>query len=256
MKDWFGRREKNLNATKKLMDLTKSGVIDYLILGRDDNAPLCQTHKENREILSYAKDNNLPKTKFQSMPGIDEFNILLLNRAINDITGEIPTVNVRYNQGKGGDIVPPFSDEKISASIEAAVIIAGGKIISEPDKADFVLLVNTDGEGKDRDYLADTPQDGSKVIPNLKPSTDTKYFATLVEEYINKKYPVGIGDMKYANGADNALMEILRKKDLLFKLQAYSGWNTPTNSTGFALGTGMLTRKMTEDAKNKLLATR
>ena len=67
------------------MDYTKNGVIDYLILGRDDNAPLSQTHRENREILAYAKANNLPKTKFLSMPGIDEFNVLLLSRAVNDM---------------------------------------------------------------------------------------------------------------------------------------------------------------------------
>ena len=38
-KDWFGRRQKNLSATKRLMDMTQEGIIDYLILGRDDNAP-------------------------------------------------------------------------------------------------------------------------------------------------------------------------------------------------------------------------
>ena len=33
--DWLSRREKNLSATKKLMQLTAENVIDYLILGRD-----------------------------------------------------------------------------------------------------------------------------------------------------------------------------------------------------------------------------
>ncbi len=65
-----------------------------------------------------------------------------------------------------------------------------------------------------------------------------------------------MADIKYSNGADNALLELLRKKELLFKLQAYSGWNTATNSTGFALGTGMLAPKMTEQGKNELLALR
>lgn len=51
-------------------------------------------------------------------------------------------------------------------------------------------------------------------------------------------------------------MELLRQKGLLFRLKAYSGWNTATNSTGFALGTGMLATKMTEDGKNRLLVTR
>ena len=255
MDDWMSRRAKNLSATKKLMDFAKDGVIDYLVLGRDDNAPLCQTHRENREILAYAKGKKLPKSKFQSMPGIDEFNLLLLNRAISDMTHEKPAVYVRYNKGKGGDTVPDFSDEKISASVESALTIAGGRKISNPKRADFVLLVNTDVNGKTFEIHNPYP-DGGDFKPLLEPDDSTKHFSKLVEEYVGKGYPVGIADINFANGSDNALMKLLREKDMLFKLQAYSGWNTATNSTGFALGTGMLARKMTDEARQRLLAVR
>ncbi|SFW20698.1 DUF4127 family protein [Selenomonas ruminantium] len=255
MQDWKQRRAKNLTATKRLMDYTKNGVIDYLILGRDDNAPLSQTHRENREILAYAKAKNLPKTKFLSMPGIDEFNVLLLSRAVNDMRFEMPFVYVDYNQGKGGDTVPSFSDEKISASVDAAIAIAGGLKVPNPARADFVLLVNTDQKGRTMDTHNRYP-DGGKFQPQLKPDESTKDFVRLVSDYVAKGYPVGVADIRYANGADNALMEQLRKKNLLYKLQAYSGWNTATNSTGFALGTGMLAPKMTEQGKKQLLTTR
>ena len=257
-RDWIGRRDKNVRATKTLMDYTGEGIIDYLILGRDDNAPLCQTHRENREILAYAEKNNLPKTKFQSMPGIDEFNILLLNRAINDMNDEIPFVNVQYNKGKGGDTVPSFSDEKISESIKASITIAGGMLVPDPKRADFVLLVNTDKNGKTGDAVAESfnHPEGGVFVPDLKPNSNTKYFAKLVEEYVDKNYPVGVADINYANGSDNALMKILSEKNLLFKLQAYSGWNTATNSTGFAIGTGMLAKKMTPESKKRVLSTR
>jgi hypothetical protein len=255
MQDWKQRRAKNLAATKRLMDYTKTGAIDYLILGRDDNAPLSQTHRENREILAYAKANNLPKTKFLSMPGIDEFNVLLLSRAVNDMRFEMPFVYVDYNQGKGGDTVPSFSDEKISASVDAAIAIAGGLKVPNPARADFVLLVNTDQKGRTMDTHNRYP-DGGKFQPQLKPDESTKDFVKLVSDYVAKGYPVGVADIRYANGADNALMEQLRKKNLLYKLQAYSGWNTATNSTGFALGTGMLAPKMTEQGKAQLLTTR
>lgn len=253
MNDWMGRRQKNLSATKTLMDYTRDEIIDYLILGRDDNAPLCQTHRENREILAYAEKNNLPKTKFQSMPGIDEFNILLLNRAINDLNDEIPFVSVQYNRGKGGDTVPAFSDEKISASIDAAITIAGGLRVPNPKRADLVLLVNTDSSGKTLWGHNEYP-DGGEFKPILKPSSSTKYFAELVEKNLSEGYPVGVADINFANGSDNALMKILSEKNLLFKLQAYSGFNTATNSTGFAIGTGMLAKKMSDPSKKKILA--
>ena len=255
MEDWMGRRAKNLSATKKLMDFTKAGVIDYLILGRDDNAPLCQTHRENREILAYAKTKKISENKFRSMPGIDEFNLLLLNRAINDMTHEKPTVCIRYNKGKGGDTIPDFSDEKIADSMDAALTIAGGRKVSNPKRADFVLLVHTDMNGETFSKHNPYP-DGSEFKPLLEPDRGILYFSELVAKYVEKGYPVGIADINFSNGSDNALMQILSEKKLLFKLQAYSGWNTATNSAGFALGTGMLARKMTEEAKQRLLTVR
>ena len=254
-KDWFDRRQKNLSATKRLMDMTKEGVIDYLILGRDDNAPLCQTHRENRQILAYAEEKNLPKSKFQSLPGIDEFNILLLNRAINDMTGDIPFVCVRYGIGKGGDTIPEFSDEKISDSVEAALKIAGGLRVNTPKRADLLLLVNTELKGRTIDTLNTCPTEAD-FIPDLKAGKDTKAFVNMTEEAIAAGYPVGVADIKYANGADNALLNLFEKKNLLRRLQSYSGWNTPTNSTGFALGMGLLTRKMDAARKDHLLAVR
>ena len=93
-------------------------------------------------------------------------------------------------------------------------------------------------------------------MPDLKADKGTKAFAKMVEDAVKAGYPVGVADIKYANGADNALLNILEQKNLLFKLKTYSGWNTATNSTGFALGTGMLTGKMTDAAKDHLLAVR
>ena len=253
--DWLARREKNIYATKNLMKMTAENVINYLILGRDDNSHLSQTHKENREIKAYAKDLDLPKEKFQSMPGIDEFNLLLLTRAVNEMRGEVPTVAVKFNKGKGGNTVPAFSDEKISASIDASITIACAKKISDAHKANFVFLVNTDEGGQTFWGHNEAPSAGN-FEPKLTPSQSTKNFVKLVEESLEKKLPVGIADINFANGSDNALMKILQEKNLLFKLQSYAGWNTATNSTGFALATGILAKNMSITAREKILMRR
>ncbi|MBQ7454457.1 MAG: DUF4127 family protein [Selenomonadaceae bacterium] len=65
-----------------------------------------------------------------------------------------------------------------------------------------------------------------------------------------------VADVAFANGSDNALMEQLRQRGLLFKIQAYAGWNTPTNSSGFALSTGLLTARMKENFVDELLLRR
>ncbi len=246
MNDWLSRRKKNFAANEKLIDCTKSGIFDYFVLGRDDNAPYSQTHMEGRKLLAYS--NGLGPSKFQTMSGIDEIALLLLSRAVNNIENKMPFIHVRYNKGTGGRTVPLYSDEHIQDSVRAAATAAGAVIIPRPEKSEYVLLVNTNPNGKT--YEAnDRTNDG-------KMRDGTQYFLDLLRDYIAKGYPVGIADVAYANGADNALMEGLKREDLLFKLRAYSGWNTPTNSTGFAVAEGLLAERMTDDARDRLLLTR
>ena len=244
--DWMGRREKNFAANEKMIDLTRKNAFNYFVLGRDDNAPYSQTHLESRHLAAAGQD--LGKTRFQAMAGIDEIGMLLLTRAVNDMRRDVPFVYVRYNWGKGEFTVPSYSDEKIGDSIAAAITAAGGMQVKSPEKADLVLTVNTNPNGKT--YEAnDRANDGT-------PREGTKYFADLVSDYVGKGYPVAIADIAYANGSDNALMDELRDRGLLFKLRAYAGWNTPTNSTGFVIGEGMMAEHMKDEAVDDLLLTR
>ena len=244
--DWLGRRDKNYAASKQLIDLTRNNVFNYFVLGRDDNAPYSQTHLESRHLAEYGK--SLGKSQFQTMAGIDEIGLLLLTRAVNDMRSEMPFVYVRYNWGRGEYTVPSYSDEHIRDSIADAIYAAGGMAVRSPEKADVVLLVNTNPNGK--------TYEANDRANNGTPREGTTYFADIVSEHVAKGYPVAIADIAYANGADNALMEELKNRGLLFKLRAYAGWNTATNSTGFVLGEGMLVKHMTNDAVDDLLLTR
>lgn len=246
LSDWLGRRKKNFAVNEELIKLTRKNVFDYFVLGRDDNAPYSQTHMESRHLTNFGKD--LGKEKFQTMAGIDEMAMLLLARAVNHMRNETPSVYTRYNWGRGPYTVPAYSDEKISTSINDAIIAAGGVAAARPEQADLVMMVNTNPNGKT--YEAnERNNDGEE-------REGTKYFADLVSEYVGKGYPVGIADIAFANGSDNALMEQLKKRNLLFKIRAYSGWNTPTNSSGFLIGEGMLVHRMKKDDVEALLLTR
>ena len=246
LSDWLGRRKKNFAVNEELIKLTRRDVFDYLVLGRDDNAPYSQTHMESRHLTNFGKD--LGKEKFQTMAGIDEMAMLLLARAVNHMRNETPSVYTRYNWGRGPYTVPAYSDEKISTSINDAITAAGGVVAVRPEQADLVMMVNTNPNGKT--YEAnERNNDGEE-------REGTKYFADLVSEYVSKGYPVGIADIAFANGSDNALMEQLKNRNLLFKIRAYSGWNTPTNSSGFLIGEGMLVHRMKKDDVEALLLTR
>ena len=256
LSDWFARREKNLSATKKLIDFTNEGLIDYFIIGRDDNAPLSQTHRENLQLLAYMEQLGVDKTKAQSHAGIDEYAMLLLTRAVNDLSITLPFVNVQFNRGVGEKTIPDFSDEHLGDSIRDEIIIAGGMFVNNPKRADFVLLVNTDPKGKTFEFHNSLPPQKLTRREEKYFRRNAKYFSTLVEDAINKNLPVGVADVICANGADNFLMDQLRDKNLLFKLQSYGGWNTATNASGFALGTGILAKKMSRESRDRLLARR
>lgn len=246
LNDWMGRREKNFAANEELIRLTRDKTFDYFVLGRDDNAPHSQTHMESRHLADAGKD--LGKTRFQAMAGIDEIGMLLLTRAVNDMRRDVPFVYTRYNWGHGEFTVPSYSDESIRDSISSAVTAAGGMEVNQAKRADVVLTVNTNPDGKTGE-ANDLDNDGT-------PRNGTKYFADIVSEYVGKGYPVAIADIAYANGSDNALMEELKNRGLLFKIRAYAGWNTATNSTGFVIGEGMLAKYMKDDAVDELLITR
>lgn len=244
--DWMSRRSKNLAVNKAMIDLAKAGTFSYFCLGRDDNSPYSQTHRESRWLNDYGRE--LGKTHFNNMAGIDEFGMLLLTRAVNDLEAVMPFVYVRYNMGEGARVVPSYSDEAIDKTIRSHVIMAGGVYVTTPARADLVLLVNTNPNGE--------TYEANDAGNTEKSRFSTRYFMNMLEEELAEGRPVGIADIAYANGSDNALMAALRDKDLLFRLQAYSGWNTPTNSTGFVLGQGMLVPRMSDESRKRLLYTR
>ncbi|MCI7613570.1 MAG: DUF4127 family protein [Selenomonadaceae bacterium] len=244
--DWMSRRSKNLAVNKAMIDLAKNGTFSYFCLGRDDNAPYSQTHRESRWLNDYGRE--LGKTRFNNMAGIDEFGMLLLTRAVNDLETVMPFVYVRYNIGEGARVVPSYSDEAIDKTIRSHVVMAGGVYVTTPSRADLVLLVNTNPDGE--------TYEANDAGNTEKSRFSTRYFVNMLEEELAEGRPVGIADIAYANGSDNALMAALRDKDLLFRLQAYSGWNTPTNSTGFVLGQGMLMTRMSDESRKRLLYTR
>lgn len=252
LQDWLGRRVKNFAVNQRLLQLIKAGTFDYLILGKDDNAPLSQTHMESRQLAKYSE--GLPPTRCQLMTGIDEMGMLLLTRAVNKLEHQKPFVFARYNEGVGAAAVPAYSDMPIGKSVQEAVTAAGGILVSRPDRASVVLLVNTNQDGRTFDIGSDDPE--SKAMTSTHLRAGMQYFADMVKEYLEAGYPVAIADVAFANGSDNALMAVLRNRGQLFKLRAYAGWNTATNSSGFVIGEGMLAERMTDDARDQLLLNR
>ncbi|MBQ7453819.1 MAG: DUF4127 family protein [Selenomonadaceae bacterium] len=245
--DWFSRRNENFDANKYLIDLTRRGVFEYFLIGCDDSAEYSQTHLESRHLLEHGK--GLDKTVMQITSGADELGMLMVARAINFDKHEIPFVSVTYNAGKGAETFPTYCNEPIGVSVDVAIVAVGGLKIPAPERADLVVAVNTRANGKT--FEATNPKRNK-----IKMRGDLKNFMTTIKNFTAKNYPVAIADVAFANGADNALMTQLERDDLQYKIRAYGGWNTATNSSGFLIGAGVLTKHMDNDAVAELLTTR
>ena len=246
VKDWFGRREKNFKINQELLKLAKDNVFECLALGRDDNAAWSQTHMESRHLKEFTQ--KLGATKVHNLAGIDEVGMLMLTRAVNDIKSKYPVVSAQYNWGNGTTTIPAYSDEPIDTTVREHVKLLGGHYSESADKVDLLLLVNTSPNGE---------SPGANWYSNSTVLTSgVRYFADMVQGAVKDGYRVSIADISFVNGSDNALMAELSRRHLLYDVQSYAGWNTPTNSVGFALAQGVLAKGMGAADKNQLLTIR
>lgn len=246
--DWMQRRKNNLQISARLMNLVRTGSAQYMVMGKDDNSKFSQTHKESVALQQYADRIGLGNDKFQILTGLDEIGLLTLMRMVDKLENNTPYVYVKYASGLGGATVPSYSDEPVDETLTDQIRTIGGVRTYNLDRADLVMMINTNRSGWT--YDANTP------VNTLQPRYNTLSFVDDIAKLVKEGYHVSIGDIAFANGSDNALMYQLQKADLLDKLYGYAGWNTPTNSTGFALGLGVIGTKVNQEQRDKLLLTR
>lgn len=232
LEDWLSRRAVNYEGSKHLIKLTEDGVISYLALGCDDNAKYSQTNIERRQLDVCGKP--LGEQRYQSVAGIDELGFILLARAVNNLQGDIPFVSVHYAEGMGADTIPAYSNEPIKDSIATHVKMAGGMKVNSDKRADLVLMVNTNFDGT----TGAANEATNRYTPDNVNQT-VEDFVQMTKNAVEDNKKVGIADITFGNGSDNYLMNKLYEQKLLDKLNAYSGWNTPTNSSGYAIAMGM-----------------
>ena len=98
--------------------------------------------------------------------------------------------------------------------------------------------------------------EASNAANNYTVTPETEKFTKKLHRLLDEGRNVAVADIKYGNGADNALVSTLFKNGDAYRLTAYSGWNTAGNSLGFALAQGLLSDMYRSGAKDDLLNIR
>ncbi len=244
--DWFLRREVNFKVNQQLLLMADKGVFDYFVMGKDDTAPFSQSHKESRELSAFVQKNNLKN--YSTFVGADQLGLVLLTKAVNDYNLYIPFVLSVYAEGKGSATVPSYEDTAILNTVNSHILASGGFVTRYKDSADLVLAVYTPFDGI-------TPS-ASSPLNDYTISKLVKNFLNDVQKYLSQGKKVAITDIAFGNGSSNALVAGLLQDKTAYKLASYGGWNTASNSLGYALSQGLLSDHMKENDKNKILTVR
>ncbi len=241
------RRALNIEMTELLLHGVESGDFDYLLIGRDDTAPFSQAHKEARKMGILVSE--LPKERIRFFAGADQLGMVLLNRAANRLSFEIPMVFAAYGDGRGKKTIPSYEDDTVDISVKEHIHAVGGWPTKYLHRADMVLLVNTPESGVTLE-AANPVNNGVVTRQQQRFMKKLAYFAGRQDK------PVAVADIAYGNGADNALVKELFRTGMAYGIEAYGGWNTAGNTIGFALSQGLLAPDMTKDGKDNLLNIR
>lgn len=244
LQDWYNRRRKNMSINYRLIDDVRKGVFTYYSLGHDDNSVITQSSLESK-YLEMAGDG-IPKTAFGSFPGADQLGLLLITRASNDFNNYHPKITVIYPLGGGEKTVPRYDGQAIGKTIASHVEAIGGTMVDN-ERPDLLLAVNTPLT------TSTTESANFENFPIMLQST--RDFLTQIEKAVNLGIPVSIVDMAFSNGSDNTLVYGLYQDQMMYRLAAYNGWNTASNSVGYGIAQGVLSKYMTADAHRDMLTT-
>lgn len=222
LSDYLATRQRNFSVNKMYLEWFEQGLFDTLVFSKDDCAEyglnvleseilqrsiIEKTHPENQDKLALVKT------------GADEIPLTLFARAVCDYNKEfnpLPKISTEFLAPEHIDLISNYEDISIKKSVYSQIELAGCKV-SEEENSDIDLIINN------------FELQQGEIVMNKK----TKHFSgklTLPQK------PFMIADVRFANGADNKLVEKLLKKELLDEnFYGYSAWNTSANSLGSLL---------------------
>ena len=240
LRDYLGRREKNIQINKRVVEMTSEGIFDFVVIPQDDASLYGLTAMDQQIIRRHIRSKRVG-LKAYMYPDADAVVNTLLARMINHHHKRRPMIYIKYASATAHAVVPLYEDRMVHETIKYQIMAAGGLVASSASEADIVMIVNLPASDM-QDLLAEEiyiqadlpsiPYDASRNLIEI-----VEYGAYVVETL---KKPLIVADIAYANGGDMQLFDLLGQQGLLFKLAGYAGWNTSSNTLGTCIPMGMV----------------
>ncbi|MDR7418119.1 MAG: DUF4127 family protein [Armatimonadota bacterium] len=225
--DLLRRRRRQLLVNLELIALAARGHLAALLIGQDDAEPYGLT-RADLAVLKRFRDR-LGGSRTHVSVGADELGARLLARLAVNARGKAPRVAVRYTYPEARRSVPRYEPYPLEETVAGHVDAAGCQIVD--DEPDILLWVHNFAGVQQRESI---DQRGAPPAP-------VRTVATALAEAASRGVICGCADVRFANGADDALVRSLLVRDDLCGLDGYAGWNTCSNSLGTVMAQVILT---------------
>lgn len=240
--DYRARRKTNLSVLMHCLTYAANGTVDYFIVPQDDSAVYGFTAMDQMTVREYLKSNHL-HMKTAMYPSADDTGVALLARAVSRLSGVRPKIYIHYASSKGPLTIPQVEDRMVGETLKYHILAVGGIQVYSLAEADILLAVNV----------------GSAMLDPGDPGCVTAYdiernlaeFVTYIEYALDMGKLVAVADIAWLNKADTELTALLRQEDLMFRIHAYAGWNTSSNTTGTTLCQAILYMLGKDEAGNR-----
>ncbi len=227
LEDFLWRRRRNFLVNLHLLGAAAHGRVRYLLIGQDDASPYGLA-RSDREVLSGFVDALDAAGRAATTTGADELCCRLLARATNERLRAQPTVRVVYTSPLSRRAVPTYEIDPLEDTVRSHVESVGGKLVD--GDAEITLIVHNFAGPRQLEAFAQPFRPDPLATKAREEIAAAKARGTIC----------AVADVRYANGADDALVAALLEESQASGVDAYAGWNTSSNTLGTVLAHAML----------------
>ena len=212
LEQYLQTRARNYAVDRLLLDKTRAGSIDRLVLGQDDAKPYGLHVPEVQALQAYLDANDLAE-RVSIEPGADELGMALVAHALTRDARWTPRIAVHYSTPQGAQYQDPLEYTPIGATIDRLIALCGAT--HDDGAPDIALYVRV-------------PQTGAAL---------DDVFLAAIRTDLDAGRSVAVVDLSFENSYDDqkTFADALLRAGLASRIDAYAAWNTDANTTGTAL---------------------
>lgn len=218
--DYSARRLRNHIVNLSTLALVEDATLDFLAITADDTAPFAAGSAEQVWLRHWMR--MLPSGRDVLMyPGADEVGAALVARALAADAGVTASFAVACADAEGMTRIPPYENMSLAASASRQIRAAGA--VEVADGGDVTLVLHAPDPDRHDMFRGRPDQADADAVAGT---------VALIRERMEAGEHVALADVRYPNGADEALVRALAEAGLLGRLEAFGGWNTAGNTLG------------------------